>query len=42
MVIICVAVFLLRAFIHEFARISQAIIHAAAQSEKRPDPLVIT
>jgi hypothetical protein len=23
---------------HEFARISQAIIHGAAQSEKLPDP----
>ena len=25
---------------HEFARISQAIIHGAAQSEKRPDPSI--
>jgi hypothetical protein len=32
----CFAVLLVRAFMQEFARISQAIIHGAAQSEKLP------
>ena len=32
----CFAVLLVRVLMHEFARISQAIIHGAAQSEKRP------
>jgi hypothetical protein len=36
----CFAVLLVRAFMHEFARISQAIIHAAARSGKLPDPSI--
>ena len=31
-----VAVLLLRALMHEFTRVSQAIIHAAAESKKTP------
>ena len=31
-------VLLVRALMHEFARISQAIIHAAFKSKKLPDP----
>ena len=40
-IIISFTVLLLRALMHEFARISRAIIHAAVQIEKLPDPSII-
>ena len=39
MVIISCTVLLLRALMHEFARVSRAIIYAAAKSKKTPQPL---
>jgi len=34
----CLPVLLLRTLVHEFARISQVIIHAVIKSKKLPDP----
>jgi hypothetical protein len=34
------AVLLLRALMHEFARVSQAVIHGAAKSKKLASPLM--
>ena len=38
--IVCESRALLRALLHEFARVSQAIFHPAIKSKKRPDFLI--